>query len=103
MKAKITVENIGQPGKTYQVDSEKYAEMRRHMISILPDCADGLANGMTVAQVNDAVRPRLSQTLFPNGQTCGWWVKCVQLDLEAKGIIQRAAKPPVRLCKAPNP
>jgi hypothetical protein len=42
------------------------------------------------------VRPSLSDTLFPQGETCGWWVKCVQLDLEAKGIIARTPAP-VRL------
>ena len=27
------------------------------------------------------------------GQTVGWWLKCVQLDLEAKGLIKRHGKP----------
>jgi hypothetical protein len=92
-KERIAVENVGQPGKTYQVDAAKYAEMRAVFLAALPMIAPGLS----VAQIHDAVRPNLSGALFPNGETCGWWVKCVQLDLEAKGIIQRAAKSPVRL------
>ncbi len=91
--AKITVQNVGQPGKFYTVDADKYAEMRVKLLAILPNAAPG----MNVAQINDAVRPALNATLFPNGETCGWWVKCVQLDLEAKGIIARAPKSPVRL------
>ena len=35
--------------------------------------------------------------LVVGGGTAGWWVKAVQLDLEAKGIIRRAPKSPVRL------
>ena len=93
MGEKIDVENIGQPGKIYRVDRAKYADMRAKMLAILPDMPDG----MTVADINTAVRPTLDPALFPGGETCGWWVKCVQLDLEAKGVIRRAAKSPVRL------
>jgi len=93
--AKISVQNVGQPGKTYQVDADKFAEMRQKFLAVLPDAAPGI----TVAAINAAVRPTLSQDLFPNGQTCGWWVKTVQLDLKAKGVIVRAPKPPVRLWK----
>jgi hypothetical protein len=93
--AKISVQNVGQPGKAYTVDADKYAEMLQKFLAVLPDAAPGI----TVAAINDAVRPTLSQDLFPNGETSGWWVKTVQLDLEAKGIIVRAPKPPVRLWK----
>lgn len=92
MADKIEAQNVGQPGKTYRVDAAKYAEMRERMLAVLPDAPPG----MTVADVIDAVRPSLSDTLFPQGETCGWWVKCVQLDLEAKGIIARTPAP-VRL------
>ena len=92
---KVDVQNVGKPGKVYRVDAAKYAEMRAVMVSVLPMSAPG----MTVPEVNDAVRPKLSAALFPGGETCGWWVKCVQLDLEAKGIVQRAKSAPVRLCR----
>ncbi len=90
---KIEVENVGQPGKTYRVDAEKYGAMRRAVLEVLPDAAPGLA----VADLIAAVKPHLPETLFPGGEKAGWWVKCVQLDLEAKGLVTRAAKPPVRL------
>ena len=54
---------------------------------------------MTPAALIEAVKPLLSQDIFPEGKTAGWWMKCVQLDLEAKGIVRRAAKAPVRLRK----
>lgn len=93
MSEKIDVENVGQPGKTYRVDAAKYAEMHARFLAILPSAAPGL----TVAQINDAVRPTLDPVLFPGGETCGWWVKTVQLDLEAKGVIKRGPKSPVSL------
>jgi hypothetical protein len=96
MSDKIEVQNVGQPGKTYRVDAAKYAEMRAAMEKVLPTDPPGL----TPAQIIQAVKPHLSEVLFPEGDTAGWWVKCVQLDLEAKGVLKRAPKPPVRLWKA---
>ncbi|TXI04816.1 MAG: hypothetical protein E6Q73_02700 [Pseudorhodobacter sp.] len=91
--AQIEIENVGQPGKTYRVDAAKFAEMRRAVLAVLPKAAPG----MTPAALIDAVKPILDPGLFPGGDTAGWWVKAVQLDLEAKHIITRAAKSPVRL------
>jgi hypothetical protein len=93
MTEKITVQNVGQPGKTYRVDAVKYAEMRTAMEKVLPAGPPGF----TPAEIIEAVKPHLSQALFPGGDTAGWWVKCVQLDLEAKGVLMRAPKAPVRL------
>lgn len=90
---KITIENVGQPGKTYRVDAAKYGAMRKAVMAVLPDAAPG----MKVSDLIEAVKPKLPQDLFPGGDTAGWWVKCVQLDLEAKGVIARADRPPVRL------
>lgn len=89
----IEIENVGQPGKTYRVDAAKFAEMRRAVLAVLSDKAPG----MTPVALIDAVKPILDQTLFPGGETAGWWVKAVQLDLEAKKVITRAPKAPVRL------
>ena len=93
---KIEVQNVGQPGKMYRVDAAKYAAMRGAMLTVLPDAAPG----MTVPDVIAAVKPHLPEALFPGGDTAGWWVKCVQLDLEAKGVIARS-KAPVRLWRCP--
>ena len=90
---KIEIENVGQPGKTYTVDGAKFAEMRRAVLACLP----GTAPGMTPADLIAAVKPQLDATLFPGGETAGWWVKAVHLDLEAKKLIARAPKAPVRL------
>ena len=93
MTDKMTIENVGQPGKTYRVDAAKFLAMRAAVLAALPRQAPGMA----VADLIAAVRPGLPQDLFPGGETAGWWVKSVQLDLEAKGVVIRAKNSPVRL------
>ena len=89
---RIEIENVGQPGKLYRVDGAKYAAMRESVLAVLP----AEAPGMTVEAVIAAVKPRLPADLFPGGDKAGWWVKAVQLDLEAKQVIARTPSP-VRL------
>ncbi len=82
---KITIENINTPGRTTRVNANKYLAMRKALLSALPFEKPGL----TQAEMGQAVLPFLPQDLFPNGEKAMWWVKCVQLDLEAKGIVRR--------------
>jgi hypothetical protein len=46
-------------------------------------------------ELGEQVRLHLPDDEFPGGAKAGWWTKCVQLDLEAKGVIVRepSAKP----------
>jgi hypothetical protein len=67
--------------------------MREAYLKILPYEAPGLTGEEIIA----AVKPHLPEDLFPGGEKAGWWAAGVQLDLEAKGIIKRSEKPPVRL------
>lgn len=89
----IEVEMFGHPGKTYRKNAAKYAEMRAAVLAVTPPEPPGL----TPAEIIEAVKPHLSETLFPGGAAAGWWVKCVQLDLEAKGVLKRGVKGPVRV------
>lgn len=93
---KIEIESITSPGRTERVNRAKYMAMRYAFLPILPTEAPG----MTVADAKIALLPHLSQKLFPGGEKAGWWLKAVQLDLEAKGVIERGGKGPVRLFKA---
>lgn len=95
MADKIEIENVGQPGKTYRVDADKFNAVKAAVLAALPSEAPGLS----VSDLIAAVRPKLPTDLFPGGEKAGWWVKAVQLDLEAKRVIARAEKPPVRLYK----
>lgn len=90
---KIEIETVNKPGRSERVDRAKYLAMRQALLAILPAEAPGL----TVSDVKAALLPRLSNDLFPQGATAGWWLKAVQLDLEAKGVIRRAPRKPVHL------
>jgi len=93
--AKIAIENVIRPGKTYNVDAAKYEAMKRAYLKVLPKKAPGL----TVAEIHAAVAEHLPEALYPGGEKAGWWAKAVQLDLEAKGIIAREKTSPIRLRK----
>lgn len=95
---KIEVRNFTSPGHIYRVDRARYQAMHSALMSVLPDALPG----MTVAEAQAALLPHLDQTLFPGGVKAGWWMKCVQLDLESKGVIARGPKPPVRLHRTDN-
>ena len=95
---KIEIENINKPGSTERVDRPKYLAMREALLAVLPSQPPGL----TPAEAKEALLPRLPDLLFPGGKTAGWWLKAVQLDLEAKGAIARASQKPVHLYK-PGP
>lgn len=90
---RIEIENPNTPGKTSRVVRAKYVAMREALLGVLPSEPPGL----TVADAKAALFPKLDQIEFPGGEKAGWWLKAVQLDLEAKGIIARAEKPPMRL------
>jgi hypothetical protein len=91
--AKMKIENVLQPGKTYNVDPVMFEAMRTALMKVAPSSPPGL----TPAEIQKAVLPHLPQDLFPGGEKVGWWMKAVQLDQEAKRVLARSEKPPVRL------
>ena len=90
---KIEIESVTSPGRTERVNRAKYTAMREALLPVLPKDPPGLK----VAEAKEALLPHLDQDLFPGGEKAGWWLKAVQLDLEAKGIIARGSVKPVRL------
>lgn len=90
---RIEIENVNHPGRTERVDAAKYQAMKTAFLKVLPNAVPGL----TVDQLGERVRPHLPDELFPGGATAGWWVKAVQLDLEAKGVVAREKVSPLRL------
>ena len=67
--------------------------MKEAMLKVL---AGGIA-GADGAEVQDRVVAHLPEDLFPGGAKAGWWMKAVQLDLEAKGVVKRTKTSPLRL------
>lgn len=90
---KVAMENVNNPGRVERVDADKYNAMRRAILTVLPASSVGL----TVAELKQRLLPLLPEDLFPGGAKAGWWLKGVQLDLEAKGLIARVASKPLRL------
>ena len=94
MSDKIAVENVNVPGQVTNVDAAKYHAMHDALMTVVS------ATPMTAAEIKEAVKAHLPQDLFPGGATSGWWAKCVQLDLEAKGKLTRHETKPLRWSKA---
>lgn len=92
MTNKVVVENVNHPGQTSNVNADKYEDMKKALLKVLPKKAPGL----TQKEMQTAVKAHLSDSLFPGGATSGWWVKCVQLDLEAKQTLTREPSKPLR-------
>lgn len=90
---RIEIQNVLSPNHSMHVDRVKYQDMRKALLKVLPKRAPGL----TVAEAMSALLPHLSQELFPGGAKAGWWLKAVQLDLEAKGVVAREPTKPLRL------
>jgi len=90
---RVIMENILSPHHVARVDAAKYHAMRDAMLATLPVSTPGL----TVAETKARVLPLLPDALFPGGAKAGWWLKGVQLDLEAKGLIAREDSKPLRL------
>ena len=92
-KPEDTIEVLTREGKPWRVGRARFEDMARAMMKVLPTSAPG----MKVADLKAAALPHLDPALFPGGAKAGWWLKAVQLDHEARGLIARADKPPVRL------
>lgn len=90
---KVAMENVNNPGRVERVDADKYNAMRHAILTVLPASSVGL----TVAELKQRLLPLLPEDLFPGGAKAGWWLKGVQLDLEAKGLIARVESKPLRL------
>ncbi|WKD49685.1 DUF6958 family protein [Microbulbifer spongiae] len=95
---KIEIENIHTPGRTERVNKVKYMTMRAALLPVLPTEGPGI----TIADAKKRLLENLSQAVFPGGEKAGWWLKAVQLDLEAKGIIARGSVRPVRIYRVQN-
>lgn len=88
---KIEVENVNTPGRTSRVDKAKYTAMRRALLDVLPEGQPGISAKDAKARLLE----HLPEDLFPGGDKAGWWLKTVQLDLEAKKLVNRANTKPL--------
>ena len=99
----IQAQNINHPEHRENLKEEKYTIIREAMLAVLPD--EHSVEGIAFPQLEEGVRAYLNerdvpQELFPKPGSVRWYTKAVQLDLEAKGEIERLPKvSPLRLRK----
>ena len=90
---RVEMHNVMSPGHVVRVDKAKYDAMKDALLTVVPEAEPGL----TIAEIKAGVLPLLPEDLFPGGAKAGWWLKGVQLDLEAKAVIARENSKPLRL------
>jgi hypothetical protein len=94
---RVAVENVNYPGRARDLDAAPYEAMRAAILKVLPSASPGF----TIAELSWKIAPHLPEDIFPAGERAGWWLKTVQLDLEAKRVIARERVSPLRLHRLP--
>ena len=98
----IKAQNVNHPEHRENLKEEKYTIIREAMLATLPPAGSG---GMLFDELDTKVAAYLAEKnvpkeLFPKQGSVRWYCKAVQLDLEAKGLIERLPKQsPIRLRK----
>lgn len=97
----IRAENINHPGYTEPLNNEKYQHIKKAMLLNIPSGKEGITVNELVEKVDNYLKEKnVPEELFPKKGSVTWYVKAVQLDLEAKSIIQRIpGVSPIRLIK----
>src|SRR3546814_18709623 len=85
--------SITSPDHVARVDKAKYDAMKRALLAAIPAGEPGL----TVAEIKARALPLLPEAQFPGGAKAGGWLKGVQPELEARGVLARVASQTVRL------
>ena len=88
----IQARNVNHPEHRENLKAEKYNLIREAILAALP-----VDDWMSFADLEDAVRAWLKDRqapvkLFPKPGSVRWYCKAVQLDLEARGEIERQPK-----------
>ena len=96
----IKARNVNHPDHQENLKAEKYNIIREAMLAVLPT-----EDGMLFTDLEQGVAAYLQekqvpQALFPKAGSVRWYTKTVQLDLEARGEIERLPnQSPIQLRK----
>lgn len=99
----IKARNVNHPDYQENLKAEKYDLIRDAILATLPAMQSG--KSMAFAELEEGVHAYLKMketppALFPKPGSVRWYTKAVQLDLEARGEIERLpAESPLRLRK----
>lgn len=97
----IKAQNVNHPGYTENLNQEKYTLVREAILTSLPANGDSLKFNDLLEKVDTLLKEKqVPQHLFPKPGSVGWYTKTVQLDLEARGEIERVPNAsPIQLRK----
>lgn len=87
---KLVVENVNHPGQKRNVDAAKYRAAKAALLKVLPKSEPGLTQSEMAIAIHKALPPGELR------DKSSWWMKTVQLDLEAKRVIVRDGNKPLR-------
>ncbi len=99
----IQAQNVNHPDYRENLNETKYNLIREAMLTVLPQQESG--DSMLFNDLEKKVKVYLDEKsvpteLFPKPGSVRWYTKVVQLDLEAKGEIERMPNvSPIRLRK----
>jgi hypothetical protein len=97
----VQAQNVNHPDHRENLNAKKYSLIRDAILAALPTQESG--ESMPFTDLETAVRTQLDEKevpseLFPKPGSVRWYTKTVQLDLEARGEIERLPnKSPIRL------
>lgn len=89
----LTLHPDGKEG--VNIDSRKYAAMKRALLAVIPPRAPGVP----FAELPELVVPHLEGSAVTAADSVRWYVTTVKLDLEARGLIERLKGSPQRLVR----
>ncbi len=98
----IRAENVNHPGYSEPLNETKYKYIREAILASLDRFAGSSNEGMRFTDLEQAVdsyidEQAIPRSLFPKPGSVRWYTKSVQLDLEAKDLIERVPeKRPLR-------
>jgi hypothetical protein len=83
--AQLKTSNINKGKKGFAVTPDKYELIRSAILASVPRTG----GGVTFKELVASVATRVPTELFPKKGSVSWYTKVVQLDLEARGQLQR--------------
>lgn len=83
----MKTKNVNKGSRGFAVTAEKYEPIRKAILASVPRSKEGVSFKDLVRSVS----ARVPAELFPKKGSVSWYTKVVQLDLEAKGQLERIA------------
>jgi len=101
----IRAKNVNHDGYSEPLNAEKYEHIRDAILTVLAVDSEGITFSELEGRVADWLREHeIPSTLFTKPGSVRWYVKAVELDLEARELIERVpGVRPLRLRKRAQP